>query len=83
MKIFDELLNRTIEVNKVNGYNLYWQKDELGVTFVYTIKEMVVFGKKYNTVESVGRTWFAEMSDEDRNKWIDEIVMVNPAYKEA
>lgn len=55
--ITDTLMGRSIAVNKINGYSLYINQDELGNLFLYTLKEEDVFGKTHTFTDCVGRSY--------------------------
>lgn len=55
--ITDTIMGRSISVNKINGYNLYINQDELGNFFLYTVKDEDIFGKTHTITESVGRSY--------------------------
>lgn len=61
MIITDELLNRSMSVEKIDGYNLYYYADELGNHFLVTLKPFDLFGKTLTITDSVGRS-FGDMT---------------------
>lgn len=77
--ITDTFMNRSIAVNKVNGYNLYLHHDELGNYFLYTLKDEVVFGKMHTLTDCVGRTYGTFKCDDEFENWINMFA----EYKEA
>lgn len=77
--ITDTLMNRSIAVNKVNGYNLYVKQDELGNYFLYTLKDEDFFGKMHTITDCVGRTYGETINDDEFGKWMNYFA----EYKEA